>query len=241
MEDAQSDQVALQRALVTRTLAGSEHVATQMLAEELRRIVLARGMSIPELVQATGLPPSILQRVLRGQSWLPSRRVISTLLKACHAHPAQVHRLMATWEMAVALRKSEKERPAAPVATERAPRWTTVGTSDRQEVFRDVPSQDDLEPDPLKASTKEEFLQCMRDFQVWAYDPSYGEIVRRSGRRVAVSTLSEALNPNKPARLPSMKVVTAFIIGCGGNEKCLARWSTAWRRIRMGQAKRTTD
>ncbi|WP_344922874.1 hypothetical protein [Streptosporangium oxazolinicum] len=36
-----------------------------------------------------------------------------------------------------------------------------------------------------------------------------------------------------------MKVVEGFVSGCGGSEDDLARWTTAWRRIRMAKTHET--
>ncbi|MEU4409178.1 hypothetical protein AB0F88_32105 [Streptosporangium sp. NPDC023963] len=78
----------------------------------------------------------------------------------------------------------------------------------------------------------------MRDFHVWAKELSFREIAHRSGRTVAASTLCETLSLHKPPRLPSMKIVEAFIVGCGGNEDDLAQWTTAWRQIRLAKTRR---
>lgn len=77
----------------------------------------------------------------------------------------------------------------------------------------------------------------MRDFHVWAGEPSYREIAINAGRAVGASTLCEALDVNRPARMPSLKVVTAFVHGCGGEEEDLVSWTTAWRRIRMARVR----
>ncbi|WP_344922872.1 hypothetical protein [Streptosporangium oxazolinicum] len=71
------------------------------------------------------------------------------------------------------------------------------GTPSGQMLREDVEGHDDLKPNPLAATTKEQFLQCMRDFQVWAKEPSFREIARNSGGAVAFSTLSTALDPTK--------------------------------------------
>jgi hypothetical protein len=34
-----------------------------------------------------------------------------------------------------------------------------------------------------------------------------------------------------------MKVVEAFIVGCGGSEDDLAQWTTAWRQIRLAKTR----
>ena len=57
----------------------------------------------------------------------------------------------------------------------------------------------------------------MRDFHIWAGEPSYREIALTADKTVGASTLREALNPKKPIRLPALKVVMAFIYGCGGS------------------------
>ncbi|MEU0568592.1 hypothetical protein ABZ297_24885 [Nonomuraea sp. NPDC005983] len=99
----------------------------------------------------------------------------------------------------------------------------------------DLPGYD-LQPDPMRASSKEEFLAVMREFHVWAGEPSFREIARNAGKTVGASTLCEALDANRPPRLPTLKVVMAFIHGCGGSEDDLVTWTTAWRRVRMARA-----
>ncbi|MEV0230780.1 hypothetical protein [Nonomuraea sp. NPDC050786] len=88
----------------------------------------------------------------------------------------------------------------------------------------DLPGYD-LQPDQMRASSKEEFLAVMREFHVWAGEPSFREIARNAGKTVGASTLCEALDANKPPRLPTLKVVMAFIHGCGGSEDDLITWT----------------
>ncbi|MFE0156555.1 hypothetical protein ACFWY5_56175 [Nonomuraea sp. NPDC059007] len=65
--------------------------------------------------------------------------------------------------------------------------------------------------------------------------PSYREIAIKAEKAVGASTLCEALDSNKQPRLPTLKLVQAFIHGCGGTEDDLTSWTTAWRCIRMSR------
>jgi hypothetical protein len=75
----------------------------------------------------------------------------------------------------------------------------------------------------------------MHDVSAWTEGPSYREIALKARKTVGASTLCEALDANKSPRLPTLKVVTAFIHGCGGREEDLTAWTTAWRRVRMAR------
>ncbi|MEU8364967.1 hypothetical protein AB0C27_54030 [Nonomuraea sp. NPDC048882] len=94
----------------------------------------------------------------------------------------------------------------------------------------DVPGYDTLKPDPLKAETAAEFVELMKQYRIWAKEPSYREIVRRARNAFGASTLCQAL---KSTHLPSAKLVEAFIWACSGSQEDLQAWMTAWRRLRM--------
>ncbi|WP_285710841.1 hypothetical protein [Microtetraspora sp. NBRC 16547] len=160
--------------------------------------------------------------------------MLESLIQACRVSPSRARKIRDIWNLAN--RAGEHARhPKQGISRQPRPEWV-ITMPKPPKLREDVEGYDDLKPDPLTATTKEEFLQHMRDFHVWAKELSYREISRGSGRAVAASTLCEALNPNKRPRLPSMKVVEGFITGCGGSEDDLVRWTTAWRRIRMAKA-----
>lgn len=95
-------------------------------------------------------------------------------------------------------------------------------------VTSDAPGLD-LCPDLDTVSTAAEFMDALRMFRIWAGEPSYREMERRCGRRYAASTICTALRASK---LPSLPLVQAAVIACGGQEGHLQSFSSAWRRLR---------
>jgi hypothetical protein len=85
----------------------------------------------------------------------------------------------------------------------------------------------DFEPNPLAATTAAEFMAVLRDYRVWSGDPSWREMARRTGG-VSHSTLYNAMNRDT---LPSLRLVRAIVVGCGGNDNDLQEFSAAWQRI----------
>jgi hypothetical protein len=88
----------------------------------------------------------------------------------------------------------------------------------------------DLRPDPLTAQTPAQFTAALRQFRLWAGNPSLRKISRRSG--TAASTLCSAL---RSTTLPTYAVVQAVITGCDGSPEDLRRFTTAWRSLRFQQ------
>ncbi|WP_228010615.1 hypothetical protein [Nonomuraea phyllanthi] len=87
-----------------------------------------------------------------------------------------------------------------------------------------------LKPDPLSARTPAEFVELLKQYRIWAGEPSYRELVRRARNAFGASTLCEAL---KSSHLPPEKLVRAFVWACSGSEEDLQAWTTAWRQLRM--------
>jgi hypothetical protein len=86
-------------------------------------------------------------------------------------------------------------------------------------------------PDPLAASTPAELMAALRRYRIWAGEPSYRQMARRSqAGKPGASTLNTALRSD---RLPTLSLVLAVINGCGGSAEDLRRFATAWRRLRL--------
>lgn len=210
---------------------------------------LQNAEDVQELCRRARLSPANLARLIAGEM-VPST-FVDNLSQCLDLSPGQRHDLKGMWSRMAKFRRALPETSVMDISdpfedvvrrlnlVNGATEWS-VSASD---VFRhreDVPGFQ-LKPDPLTALTKEELLRVMREFHVWAGEPSYREIALRSGKMVGASTLCEALNPRKAPRLPSLKVITAFIHGCGGTDDDLTLWTTAWRRVRMGKnTNRTT-
>jgi hypothetical protein len=88
-------------------------------------------------------------------------------------------------------------------------------------------------PDPAAVQTPAQFMDAMRMYRVWAGKPSYRVMERQCGRSFAASTICTALQSN---HLPSLNMVRAIIIACGGSEKDQIAFAAAWRRLTMPQA-----
>jgi hypothetical protein len=82
-------------------------------------------------------------------------------------------------------------------------------------------------PDPSLVRSVGEFISYLRLLKVWAGDPSFVELRRRSG--VPSSTLADAVNLSRP-QLPRLETVRAFVVACGGGAD-LVRWQQAWQMV----------
>lgn len=88
-------------------------------------------------------------------------------------------------------------------------------------------------PDPQSATTADELMDALRSFWVWAGRPSYRAMARQCGNRYAASTLHGALHST---RLPSLDVLLAIVLGCGGTPEHRQAFATAWRQFQMSGA-----
>lgn len=89
-----------------------------------------------------------------------------------------------------------------------------------------------LKPDPLTATTGADLVARLREYRQWAGEPPFRKIAERAQQKVSHSTIFVALNKEE---LPSLKVVLAVVIGCGGREDDQKAFTTAWRRLRSGR------
>jgi len=96
----------------------------------------------------------------------------------------------------------------------------------------------DLRPDPRGVTTAAELIEAMRNFRIWAGDLSLRTMAEQSGQLVSAATLHRALAG--PGR-PSLAAVQAVIIGCGGSDADVQRFSTAWRRVRNPALARSAE
>jgi tetratricopeptide (TPR) repeat protein len=82
--------------------------------------------------------------------------------------------------------------------------------------------------DPSDVRDAAGFVQALRALKVWAGNPSFNDLERRSG--LPRSTLADALNPRR-RQLPRLDVVRAFVTACGVSDT--APWDEAWRRAHL--------
>jgi hypothetical protein len=88
----------------------------------------------------------------------------------------------------------------------------------------------DLRPDLSLALTPSGLVTALRQYRIWAGEPSFRQMAHRSGRAVAPSTMCTALNAGT---MPRLAVVLAIVAGCGGGEEDQRQFRTAWCRIRL--------
>jgi hypothetical protein len=86
----------------------------------------------------------------------------------------------------------------------------------------------DLKPDPAACRTFADLAAALRDFRLWAGEPSYRRMAAGCGQLVSASGLHQALNGDRPLRASSVR---AAIRGCGGTEADEERFMVVWRRI----------
>jgi hypothetical protein len=115
-------------------------------------------------------------------------------------------------------------------------RRTRVDVSRRSDdtarpVVADVPGSN-LCPDPADVRTPADFMNTLRMFRIWAGKPSYRVMEHQCGRRFAASTICTALNGS---RLPSLDMVLAVIVACGGRDEHQNAFASAWRRLMLPQ------
>ena len=101
----------------------------------------------------------------------------------------------------------------------------------------DVPGQDQR-PNPRKARTSAEFVEALRQFRIWAGNPSFRDMARNCDRQMGYSTMCAVLRKDElPRRL---EAVEAIITGCGGSDEDRQRFASAWRRLAQKQLRTRT-
>ncbi|HZE51098.1 MAG TPA: helix-turn-helix transcriptional regulator [Jatrophihabitantaceae bacterium] len=85
-------------------------------------------------------------------------------------------------------------------------------------------------PDPSTVRDVAGFVHALRLLKVWAGDPSFDQLARRSG--LPRSTLADAVKQNRE-RLPQLDVVRSFVRACGQDDP--SSWDDAWRRVQSAR------
>lgn len=88
----------------------------------------------------------------------------------------------------------------------------------------------DLRPDPDAIRTVPEFLEALRQYRIWAGNPSFRTLSTRCRHRVSTTAFHKAMHADE---LPSLEVVHDFIGACGAIEEYRQRFEEAWRRLNI--------
>lgn len=88
--------------------------------------------------------------------------------------------------------------------------------------------ESDRKPDPSAAQSAAEYVTVLRQYRAWSGDLPWREIAARAKQNRVHSTIYNAMRRDA---LPTLAVVKAIVIGCGGSEDDLLAFTAAWHRI----------
>lgn len=207
---------------VTIQLA-DEVSAVMDLLNQLReeaQILLRGPMNSDTTVQLTGIRRSMIR--LHGSLTPRSRPRQSFLVRTGGTtYGMDLYREVALSRVADGIVYLDLALKAIDRATVPDPAGSTVGDA------RGI----DFRPNPAGARTPAELVAVLRDFRVWAGEPSYREMSDRNRGKPAASTICTAL---RSGELPKFDMVAAVVTGCGGGKEDLERFASAWRAVRTG-------
>jgi hypothetical protein len=86
----------------------------------------------------------------------------------------------------------------------------------------------DLKPDLDAVRTFADLTAALRDFRVWAGEPSYRKMAADCGQLLSSTAIYRALHSDRPI---TATAVQAVIRGCGGTEDDEARFVRVWMRV----------
>jgi hypothetical protein len=169
------------------------------------------GAEVQELIHP---PSSSLEQVTEELNDAESRRV-------AFRHQAQIS--------ASRVRQAQAELADAEFQLYSAER-ELAALDERVDFLQQEKQKFSLKPDPSAVSTAAEFIEALRQFRTRAGNPPYRTIALRAGSEWSPRTMDRNLRSHTD--LPSLKMVTIMITGCGGSEEDLAAFTAAWERIR---------
>lgn len=91
----------------------------------------------------------------------------------------------------------------------------------------------DRKPDPAAARTAADYVAVLRQYRAWSGDVPWRMIAAQAKQKRVHSTIYNAMRRDD---LPTLDVVKAIIIGCGGGEDDLRAFTSAWQRIHSATA-----
>jgi hypothetical protein len=179
---------------------------------------------------------ALMRRLAEGAAASGDVRSAAEAVRVCMAEAENLYQLaMSEREQALALaRQAAEEQARARLLHEEATRVFEEARAGRERPALG-PAQDApgcrLRPDPTRVRTSAELIEALRQFRIWAGNPSYRDMARACNGRPAASTMCKVLTAGKlPVRF---EVIDAFITACGGEEQDRERFWTAWRQLKM--------
>lgn len=96
----------------------------------------------------------------------------------------------------------------------------------------------DLKPDLDAVQTWADLAATLRDFRIWAGEPSYRQMAAGCGQLLSSTAIYRALHSDRPI---TATAVQAAIRGCGGTEEDEAQFVKAWMRVNTSTRGGTDD
>jgi transcriptional regulator with XRE-family HTH domain len=189
---------------------------------ELTRAREIAGLTVREVARAAGLPVStagdyFAGRHLPNPAPNPAAAPLRRILAPCGITDAKQ---LSAW--AAALSRARAGTPDPQNVTAQA-----AGPLAR--VVEDLPGAN-LCPDPGNSTSPAGLVEALRQFRIWAGEPSFREMERRCDGAVAASTMCKVLSRT---RLPTLPHVLVIIATCGGTDEHRQAFASAWRRLRL--------
>jgi hypothetical protein len=209
-----------------------KQVAVPTLSGSARHRRLGAGPSY-----GTDVSMALMRRLAEGAAASGDIRSAAEAVRVCMAEAENLYQLaMAERANALALaRQSAEEQTRARLLQDEAARAIEEAMATRERPALGPPAQDspgcDLRPDPSSVRTAAELLEALRQFRIWAGNPSYRDMARARNGRPAASTMCRMLSGTElPARF---EIIDSIIVACGGGDEDRERFATAWRRLVM--------
>ena len=180
---------------------------------------------------------ALMRRLAEGAAASGDLRSAAEAVRACMAEAENLYQLaMSEREKALALaRKAAEDQARARLLHDEASKAAEDARARRERLALGSPAKDAaghcLRPDPGYAQDSAEFIEALRQFRIWAGNPSYRDMARACNGRPVASTMCRVIGRRElPARL---EVIEAIVTSCGGSEEDRERFATAWRRLTM--------
>jgi hypothetical protein len=162
----------------------------------------------------------------------PTWEVAEAFARTCGANDADITELHLLWLKAAQTARAEAIGLRRSGINTEDRRAGVAGSSERGSRRRRQPGQP---RPPAEPASPAQFVHQLRLLRAWAGQPGPKEISQRSGRKLAPSTMYDALNPAR-TRLPSLSATSVIVRACAPDS--LDEWIFAWRVIRVTEFER---
>jgi hypothetical protein len=188
-------------------------------------------------LHAAEINMALMRRLAEGAASAGDIRSAAEAVRVCMAEAENLYQqALAERDKTLAMaREAAAEKEHARLLRDEAARISEDARTRWERPVPGLPAQDtpgcDLRPDPSGARTPAELMAALRQFRLWAGNPSFRDMSRACDGRPAASTMCRVL---RRAQLPPrLELVDAIVTACGGEREDRERFATAWRRLMM--------